>query len=275
MAERRSRGRPRAFNDKRDQNTIQSLDRACGILAELASVQGLTLTELAGRLDQSPATVYRVLTTFEGHGLVELDPIQQTWHVGAGAFRIGSAFLRRTNIVERARPFMQVLVDATGETANLGIRQGGKVLFLSQVETNRSIRAFFPPGTMSPLHASGIGKALLSAMEDDAIRRLVREAGLEGFTPKTLTGTARLLEDIALARARGYALDDEERTVGMRCVAAAVTNAGGQAVAGLSVSGPVSRISEAAVRDFAAHVTAAARGLSAALGAPLTPMNAG
>jgi IclR family transcriptional regulator, acetate operon repressor len=267
MAERRTRGRPRAFHDTRPQNTIQSLDRACFILAHLAEAQGLTLTELAGRLAQSPATVYRVLVTFEAHGFVELDPAGQTWHVGAGTFRIGSAFLRRTNIAERARPLMQRLVAATGETANLGIRQGGRVLFLSQVETHHSIRAFFPPGTLSPLHASGIGKALLSAMEDDAIRRLVRDAGLEGFTANTLTGTDRLLEDMARARARGYAVDDEERTPGMRCVAAPVRSNTGEAVAGLSVSGPVSRISKAATQGFAEHVVAAARDLGRAIGA--------
>ncbi|MDJ1009321.1 MAG: IclR family transcriptional regulator [Paracoccaceae bacterium] len=268
MTERRPRGRPKAFHDKTRQNTIQSLDRACGILAHLAEAQGLTLTELAGRLGQSPATVYRVLTTFEGHDMVELDPATQSWHVGAGAFRVGSAFLRRTNIVERARPMMQRLVDATGETANLGIRQGGQVLFLSQVETHRSIRAFFPPGTLSPLHASGIGKALLSAMENDAIRRLVREAGLEGFTAKTITGTERLLEDMAATRDRGYAIDDEERTTGMRCVAAPVRNAAGEAVAGISVSGPVSRITDAAIETFASDVVSVAAALSRSIGAP-------
>ena len=266
MTERRSRGRPRAFHDTTRQNTIQSLDRACHILAHLSEAQGLTLSEVDARLDQSPATVYRVLSTFATHGMVELDPAQQTWHVGAGAFRMGSAFLRRTNTLERARPLMQRLVDLTGETANLGIRQDGKVLFLSQVETHQSIRAFFPPGTLSPLHASGIGKALLSAIEDDAIRRLVREAGLEGFTPKTLTGTDRLLEDIARIRERGYSVDDEERTTGMRCVAAPIRNAAGDAVAGLSVSGPVSRISDAAVKAFGGHVVMAARDLSRAIG---------
>lgn len=271
MSEKRTRGRPKAFHDTTQQNTIQSLDRACHILAHLANSPGDTLSEIAARLDQSPATVYRVLSTFEAHGMVELDPGPQTWHIGAGAFRIGSAFLRRTNLIERARPFMQRLVDLTGETANLGIRQGGKVLFLSQVETHQSIRAFFPPGTLSPLHASGIGKALLSALDDDAIRRLVREAGLEGFTSKTLTGTDNLLADMAATRARGYAVDDEERTNGMRCVAAPVRNAAGEAVAGLSVSGPVTRISNDAVAAFATHVVAAARDLSRAIGAGEAP----
>lgn len=267
MSNTRPRGRPRAFHDTTQQNVIQSLDRACMILADLATNPGLTLSELADRLSQSPATLYRVLTTFEAHRITEHDPVTQTWHVGPGAFRIGSAFLRRTNIVERARPYMTRLVDQTGETANLGIRRGSHVMFLSQVETHHSIRAFFPPGTVSPLHASGIGKALLSAMEDDEIRKLVRQAGLEGFTPRTLTGTDALLADVAATRAKGFALDDEERTGGMRCVAAVVRNAAGEAVAGISVSGPLNRLSDGRVARMSQFVQDAARALSDDLGA--------
>lgn len=266
-SENRPRGRPRAFHDTTQQNLIQSLDRACMILAHLADNPGLTLTELADRLSQSPATLYRVLTTFEAHRMTEHDAVTQTWHVGPGAFRIGSAFLRRTNIVERARPHMTRLVEQTGETANLGIRRTSHVMFLAQVETHHSIRAFFPPGTVSPLHASGIGKALLSEMPDDEIRKLVRTAGLEGFTPRTLTGTDTLLSDMAVTRARGFALDDEERTGGMRCVAAVVRNAAGEAVAGLSVSGPVNRLSDGQVARVSEYVQNAAQALSDDLGA--------
>ncbi|MEL7106873.1 MAG: HTH-type transcriptional regulator BhcR [Pseudomonadota bacterium] len=267
MSEHRQRGRPRAFHDTTQQNLIQSLDRACMILTDLAANPGLTLTELAERLSQSPATLYRVLTTFEAHRITEHDPATQTWHVGPGAFRIGSAFLRRTNIVERARPYMERLVDQTGETANLGIRRSSHVIFLAQVETHHSIRAFFPPGTVSPLHASGIGKALLSAMPDDDIRKLVRTAGLEGFTPRTLTGTDALLADVATTRARGFALDDEERTGGMRCVAAVVRNAAGEALAGISVSGPLNRLSDSRVTRVSRNVQDAAQALSEDLGA--------
>lgn len=267
MSDARPRGRPRAFHDTTQQNVIQSLDRACMILADLAANPGLTLSELADRLSQSPATLYRVLTTFEAHRITEHDPATQTWHVGPGAFRIGSAFLRRTNIVERARPYMTRLVDQTGETANLGIRRGSHVMFLSQVETHHSIRAFFPPGTVSPLHASGIGKALLSAMEDDEIRKLVHKAGLEGFTPRTLTGTDALLADVATTRAQGFALDDEERTGGMRCVAAVVRSAASAAVAGISVSGPLNRLSDSRVARVSQFVQDAARALSDDLGA--------
>jgi IclR family transcriptional regulator, acetate operon repressor len=266
MLERRPRGRPRAFHDKTDQNTIQSLDRAMVILDRLASSGGMTLSEIASALDQSPATAYRVLTTLAGRSIVEQDPLQQTWHVGAGAFRIGSAFLRRTNLVERARPVMRALMEATGETANLGVEQGDMVLFVSQVETHESIRAFFPPGTRSPMHASGIGKALLAQYPEPRVRAIAAR-GLVRFTDHTLTGADALLADLADTRARGYSVDDEEKNDGMRCVAAPIFNATGEPVAGISISGPAARVTPARLPAFGAEVRRAADALSTALGA--------
>lgn len=266
MAERKPRGRPRAFHDKTEQNTIQSLDRAMMILDGLARSGGMTLTELSTELGQSPATAYRVLTTLEARAIVELDPVSQVWAVGPGAYRIGSAFLRRTNLAERARPVMRSLMEVTGETANLGVENGDHVLFVSQVETHASIRAFFPPGTLSPMHASGIGKALLAQFGHDRVRRMTSQQ-LEGFTPRTHTQQASLMTDLVKTRARGYAVDDEERTLGMRCVAAPIFNALGEAVAGISISGPVSRVSADRVEELAGHVVDAAKTLSGQLGA--------
>jgi IclR family acetate operon transcriptional repressor len=265
--EKKSRGRPRAFNDKTEQNTIQSLDRAMMILEELSGFDGLTLSELADRLTQSPATVYRVLVTLEVRGIVELDPATQTWNVGAKAFLIGSSFLRRTSVVDRARPFMRELMFATGETANLGVERGDEVLFVSQVETHASIRAFFPPGTMSPLHASGIGKALLAHSDKARVDAMLTRAPLRRFTATTLTNHTELLADLETIRTRGFSLDNEERTEGMRCVAAPVFNALGETVAGLSVSGPISRVTPAAALRLGKEVAAMARSLSTALGA--------
>ena len=98
-AERRPRGRPRAFADKTDQNIIKSLDRSLEVLGELARLEAATLSELARALDEAPATVYRILVTMQAHRMVEFDESQQIWHVGAGAFLIGSAFLRRTGLI--------------------------------------------------------------------------------------------------------------------------------------------------------------------------------
>ena len=118
---RKSRGRPRDWDDKTAQNTIKSLDRAMEVFEFLSKAQGKALSTLAADLDQSPATVYRILVTLEGRGLVEFDQIDQVWHIGSQAFVIGARFLKRTSLVERARPFLRRLMDETGETANLGI----------------------------------------------------------------------------------------------------------------------------------------------------------
>ncbi|MGB3406310.1 MAG: HTH-type transcriptional regulator BhcR [Jannaschia sp.] len=265
-AARKLRGRPRDWHDKTEQNTIKSLDRAMAVFEFLSEAQGKTLTELATELGQSASTVYRILTTLEGRGLVEFDTLDQIWHIGPRAFIVGSRFLRRTGLVERARPILRRLMEATGETANLGIEQNGHVLFVSQVETHASIRAFFPPGTLSRLHASGIGKALLSRMEAGRIEAFLQGAPLEQFTRFTLTGAQALRADLRLTRTRGYAIDGEERNLGMRCIAAPVFDLNGEAVAGLSVSGPISRVGPDQIATLGGFVMAAARDLSAAMG---------
>ncbi|HLS59109.1 MAG TPA: IclR family transcriptional regulator [Paracoccaceae bacterium] len=271
---RRPRGRPRAFHDRSEQNTIRSLDRALQVLAELARLEGATLTGLAGSLGEAPATVYRILITMQAHGMVEANEATQTWHIGPTAFRIGSVFLRRTSLIERARPVLRGLMEETGETANLGIESDGAVLFVSQVETHASIRAFFPPGTRSPLHASGIGKVLLADASEDRIARVLA-GGLTRYTDQTITDEEALLADLAAIRARGFSIDNEERTEGMRCIAAPIRNAHGETIAGISVSGPASRVRPERVAELARPVVEAATTVSVALGARITPPHAG
>lgn len=264
---RRARGRPRDWHDKTDQNTIKSLDRAIIVLQRLAELGGATLSELASDLRQSPATTYRVLTTFQGRGLVDFDDSAQVWSIGAGTFLIGAGFLRRTSLVDRARPILRALMASTGETANLGVEKGGEVLFVSQVETQANIRAFFPPGSMSDMHASGIGKALLAFMPDDRRAAVLSGRVLTRYTANTLTDPDALDRDLSQTRARGYAVDGDEKTDGMRCIAAPVFDPYGETVAGLSISGPSSRIADGDIPRLGATVADAARQLSTALGA--------
>ena len=263
---KRGRGRPKAWDDKGAQNTIKSLDRALEVLVQLGEMQGGTLSEVAGALDQSPATVYRVLTTFQGRGFADFEEQSQIWSIGPAAFLTGSQFLRRTSLVERARPIMRELMEATGETANLGIERDGMVLFLGQVETHATIRAFFPPGTASAMHASGIGKALLCRMDDKRQRQVLAASQLEKYTPFTLTDPEAMIADLHAAKARGYAIDGEERNIGMRCIAAPVFNVYGEVVAGISVSGPTTRITEDRIDALAGHVMDAAARLTRAIG---------
>ncbi len=260
------RGRPKAFHDKTDQNTVQALDRALHLLVHLAQGPGRTLSDLAEETGQAVATTFRALQTLQAHGMVEVEEPGQLWQIGAGAFRIGTAFLRRTKVVERARQPMDALMRDTGETANLGVEVRGEVLFLAQVETHEAIRAFFPPGTKGPMHSSGIGKALLAWYPQERVAQIIARQGLQKFTTLTITGDTALLRDLARTRERGFAIDDQERAEGMRCIAAPIFNAYGEPVAGLSVSGPAFRVGLSDAPRLGALVRAAADQVTEATG---------
>lgn len=232
----------------------------------LSQGQGKSLSALAQETGQSPATVYRILVTLEGRGLVTFDPEDQVWNIGAQAFVIGARFLRRTSFVERARPILRKLMEATGETANLGVEKGGLVLFLSQVETHESIRAFFPPGTLSPMHASGIGKALLAQMDGERFAKWYKEHPPERFTEYTLLEKSQLQAEMSLTLKRGFAVDGEERNLGMRCIAAPVFDINREAIAGISVSGPTTRVGADAIDNLFQAVIRAAADLTHAIG---------
>lgn len=263
---RKSRGRPRDWDDKTEQNTIKSLDRAMEVFEYLSQSQGKSLSTISSEMQQAPATVYRILVTLEGRGLVEFEANEQVWHIGPRAFVIGARYLRRTSLVDRARPILRTLMEATGETANLGIEQEGAVLFLSQVETHANIRAFFPPGTLSPMHSSGIGKALLAEMDGERLGRILASGRLAAFTAQTITDPASLRVDLKASRARGYAIDNEEKNEGMRCIAAPVFDLNREAVAGISVSGPTARVSFDAIERLSRAVIDAAERLTLAIG---------
>jgi IclR family acetate operon transcriptional repressor len=266
--EKRQRGRPRAFNGPAEAGTVQSLDRGLRILAIVAEGSGLSLSEVAEASGLPASTAYRMLTTLENHGMVEFDKTDQLWSIGVETYRMGSAFLRRRKLVDRARTVMQELMEATGETANLGVAEDDCVVFVSQVETHQAIRAFFRPGTRTAFHASGIGKAILAHLDSERVDAIIRRAGLEAFTEKTLSTLPVLRDDLAAIKARGWSVDDEERNLGMRCVAAAIFNEFGEPIGGVSVSGPTVRVTPERVarigpmvRDAAAQVTAMIGGM--------------
>jgi len=259
-------GRPKGSKIAPPATTIQALDRALDVLEALAARGGMTLSELSAHLAQSPATMHRVLAALAARRYVECNPDQQQWFVGAEAFRLGSAFLRRTNVIETSRPVMRDLMLRSGETSNLGVESDGSILFVSQVETQESIRAFFPPGTRAPLHASGIGKALLSSFDEKRLATFITTAPFVRFTDQTIVSADQLRSAIRQIKERGYALDDEERTIGMRCVAAPILDGYGQAVAGISVSGPTLRMPDFKVREIGHWIVEAAAEASRKLG---------
>ncbi|MEC5323726.1 IclR family transcriptional regulator [Aurantimonas sp. A3-2-R12] len=200
------------------------------------------------------------------HGFAEFNGSAQEWSVGIEVFRVGNAYLVGTNLLEAAREFMRRLMDETGETANLAIADNGEVVFLSQVESHNPIRAFFRPGTRGHLHASGIGKALLANMGRDEIETILQKRGLPEFTPKTLTSPKALYANLETTRMRGWSFDDEERYLGMRCIAAPIFNGFGEAIAGISVSGPTVRFPDGKIAEIGPVVKRAADEVTAKIG---------
>ena len=265
----RPRGRPRAA--LKDPGAVQALDRALNLLDVMASGDGIALSDLAQRAGLAPSSAYRLLQTLAARGYVEFLERDQLWAVGVEAFRTGMAFQRRYSIASVGRGILNDLVQLSGETANIAIFEGGEIVFVAQVESQEPIRAFFRSGERRAAHASGIGKALLAEMPRRAVERIIAQKGLARFTPHTLMDKHALYADLDRAHVRGWALDDEERNEGMRCIAAAIFNEFGDPVAGLSVSGPVARLGDARVAALGPSVAAAAAEITRLVGGVSLP----
>jgi IclR family acetate operon transcriptional repressor len=267
--EKRSRGRPRGTAPLAEATSVQSLDRAIALMKLLAAGNGLSLTEISQQSGIAASTAYRMLTTLQAHGMVEFNEADQLWFIGIETFRMGAGFLRRRKLAEQGRAIIQDLMLESGETANLALADEDCVVFVSQVETHEAIRAFFRPGTRSPLHASGIGKAILAFTEPRQRDAMLKRLVLEVFTAKTHATRASLSADLIGIRARGFSVDDEERNLGMRCVAAAVFNEFSEPVGGVSISGPTVRMNDAKVAAMGPRVREAAAALTRAMGGVL------
>lgn len=264
---RKLRGRPRLQRSAQDAGTsVQAIDRCIAVLSAVAAADGLTLTDLAQRAGLVPSTAHRILSTLEAHHFVFHDEQRGLWLIGVRAFEVGTAFLRNRRLAGIGRVVMHALMERTGETVNLGIEDGGEVVFISQVESHGALRAFFRAGSRAAIHASGVGKALLAQLSEGQVRDILHRRGLAKFTDRTLVAPAALFKELAEIRGRGFAIDDEERTLGMRCVAAPIYNEYGEAIAGVSLSGPSVRITAERIGEFGPLVKRAAEEITASIG---------
>lgn len=263
---KRTRGRPPSVRQGQASSSVQSLDRALALLEVIAEADGLTLSDLAQRAGIPPSSAHRILATLQAHDYVSHDEERGLWLIGVRAFEVGSSFLRSRKLAATGRAIMRELLEECGETVNLAIEDEGSVVFISQMESHHTIRAFHRPGSRGAIHASGVGKALLSALPDDKVKRILHKTGLEQFTPKTLVSPEQLFGELREARTRGWSVDDEERTTGMRCVAAPIYNEFGEAVAGVSISGPCVRLTDERLGELGPKVRRAAEAITKSIG---------
>jgi len=249
---------------------VQSLVRAMSLLNRIAEApdEGVTLTELAQQVGLPSSTAHRLLITLEQERYVRFNNDGRLWSIGVQAFVTGCAFTKNRGLARIARPHLRRLMEETGETVNLAVEDEGEAVYLAQVECSQMMRAFARPGSRVPMHCSAVGKAIFSAASDKALAKILHQRGMPRLTVKTITSTAGLRTALQEARALGYAVDDEEHAVGLRCIAAPVYDETGDVVAAVSVSGPVVRISEERVSQLGQMMIASARAISADMGAP-------
>ena len=246
---------------------VQSVTRALSLLELLAEdEEGYRLTDLAERSGLSPSTVHRLLTTMEQRRFVQFDQSDGMWHVGRQSFSVGAAFVRRRNFVAQTLPFLRRLRDQTRETANLAVADEGEIVVLVQVESREIVRAITRAGGRSPMTSSGMGKAIMATYSPEDVSALIQKHGMRRVTPNSIIRASDLREELQRVRVQGYALDDEEYSIGLRCVAAVVRNQYGEAMASISVSAPVARITDERLISLGPIVAEVAAEITDALG---------
>jgi DNA-binding IclR family transcriptional regulator len=253
----------------------QVLDRTFKILDILAEQgPGIGITELAAKLGLHKSTTHRLIMVLESNRFVEKNANTGKYQLGSRVLELGLSALSRLDLGEVATPHLRRLVAESGETAHIGILRNFEVISILNVRSTQALHAPSEVGTRHPVHCSALGKAILAFSSREEVDQFLRERTLEAFTRNTITIPSMFIREIETVQRNGYALDDEEREEGLRCVGAPVWNSAGEVIGAVSVSGPVFRITRDRVNALAETVMEAASRMSASLGyRPKLPVN--
>jgi len=227
-----------------DSQRVQVLERAFSLLDVLADHGGAaTAGELKAVTGLAGPTVHRLLHTLQGLGVVH-QLGDRRYALGAALVPLGESATRQLG--GPAIPQMQSLVQELGESVNLAAMESETIVYIGQVPSPHTMRMFTEVGRRAHLHSTGVGKALLADLEPARVREILAATGMPSLTEKTLTTPEALIDQLPRIAAQGYALDDEEQEIGVRCLAVVVPH--GPAPMGLSVSGPTERMNDSFVR---------------------------
>ena len=246
---------------------VQSLTRGLTLLEKLAESEGgITLTEISSRADLPPSTAHRLLNTLADMGFVTQAKDSGLWYVGLKTYRVGCAFISNRDFVGESHAYLRKLMEASGETANLSILDGTYACFIGQVQCHEVMRMLVRLGSRIPAHASGSGKAMLSALPEDDLAVVLRDSDLVQLTPKTITDPQKLRTQFATIRARGYSYDDEENAMGLRCVAAPIYDEFAEPIGAISLAGPIARLTDERILKLGPLVAHTGREITQKLG---------
>jgi len=246
---------------------VQSLERAFDLLERMADAGGeVGLSELSVAGGLPLPTIHRLMRTLVACGYVRQQP-NRRYALGPRLIRLGESASRLLGTW--ARPHLARLVEESGETANMALLDGDEIVYVAQVPSKHSMRMFTEVGRRVLPHSTGVGKALLAGFPAEEVRALLSRTGMPAATEKTITTPDAFLAALEEVRRAGYAVDDNEQELGVRCLAVPVPDS--PTAAAISISGPAGRLTDAATEKIVPILQEVARDLSAAL-ASTTPM---
>lgn len=246
----------------------QSVDRALAVLrAFTVGRSELRLSDVAKVAGLGMSTASRLLSTLEAAGFVDRDPVSGLYRLGLDVVALAAGVLNNHVVHRESRQVAQNLAAELALGANVAVRRDTSLFYLLNFEGRQAPRSLALIGQRNPLHATGLGKSLLSGMTAAQRRSLLAQPALVPYTPKTITDHGRLDEDTERVLAQGYTTEVEELALGRACIAAPVLDSSGSVVAALSVSGPLSAIDlPSREHDLARAVIEAADSISVGLG---------
>jgi len=245
---------------------VQSVDRTLDVLESLASRRGATgISELAQLVGLHVSTVHRLLATLVDRGYVRQDPDSSRYHLASRIFTLASAADLHLDLRLVARPYLERLMRASGETANLVTATENEVVYLDQVASLHLVKMFTAPGLRAPLYCTGTGKLML-ALRGDAFAEAALAGPMRRYTDRTIVTRGVLEGELAAIRRNGYSVDNEEMEEGVRCLAVPIFDRRSACIGAMSVSGPTTRLTAERVEKLATPARAIAQDLSRQLG---------
>ncbi len=255
--------RPRKSPDEEGRTAIQVIERMVSLLDALAEQpDSVSLKDLSARTGLHPSTAHRILNDLVTARFVDRGE-PGAYQLGMRLLELGNLVKARLNVRDAAMGPMRELHRATGQPVNLSIRQGDEIVYVERAVSERSgMQVVRAVGGRAPLHLTSVGKLFLAVDDPKNVRAYATRTGLAGHTRNSITELARLERELALVRARGYARDNEELELGVRCIAAGIRDDGGKLVAGLSISAPADFVQD----DWIDLLCRTAAQISSALG---------
>lgn len=255
--------RPRSPQPDDGKTAIQVIERLVSLLDALAAQpDSVSLKELSLRTGLHPSTAHRILNDLVTSRFVDRSE-PGAYQLGMRLLELGNLVKARLNVRDAAMGPMRELHRATGQPVNLSIRQGDEIVYIERAVSERSgMQVVRAVGGRAPMHLTSVGKLFLAVDELRNVRAYATRTGLAGHTRNSLTDIVRLERELALVRARGYARDNEELELGVRCIAAGIRDDSGRLVAGLSISAPADFVQD----DWIDQLCRTAGQISSALG---------